>query len=188
MTSPGLFAAPDLASFTVKVDGKDIRRQPIQVGSRRGHHPREGPTRSPDGLGYTMTTTVGIDGTNRPQARKVVDHRIRPLRTRPNARTTPQSVHQPTVNSALKRLDHAVAETLLMHQQSALSTTDVTSQQESKLYRLVERDDTKSSFCSRTTVTQLSKTCTSTMSCQQTSKLPIGTFVVLAATSEPIAR
>ena len=56
---PGLFEAPDLESFTVKVDGKDIADNQFKTEITEGIT-LEKENRSPDGIGYTMTTMVGI--------------------------------------------------------------------------------------------------------------------------------
>jgi len=56
---PGLFAAPDLSTFTVKVDGKEIAENQFKSEVTEGIT-LEKTNRSPDGLGYTITTTVGI--------------------------------------------------------------------------------------------------------------------------------
>ena len=56
---PGLFAAPDLSSFTVKVDGKEIPDNQFKSEVAEGIT-LEKTNRSPDGIGYTITTTVGI--------------------------------------------------------------------------------------------------------------------------------
>jgi ribosomal protein L40E len=56
---PGLFEAPDLESFTVKVDGKDIADNQFKSEITEGIT-LEKENRSPDGVGYTMTTMVGI--------------------------------------------------------------------------------------------------------------------------------
>jgi hypothetical protein len=56
---PGLFAAPDLSTFTVKVDGKEIADNQFKSEVTEGIT-LEKTNRSPDGNGYTMTTMVGI--------------------------------------------------------------------------------------------------------------------------------
>jgi len=56
---PGLFAAPDLSTFTVKVDGKEIADGQFKSEVTEGIT-LEKTNRSPDGIGYTITTTVGI--------------------------------------------------------------------------------------------------------------------------------
>jgi len=56
---PGLFAAPDLSTFTVKVDGKEIADGQFKSEVAEGIT-LEKTNRSPDGIGYTITTTVGI--------------------------------------------------------------------------------------------------------------------------------
>ena len=56
---PGLFAAPDLSTFTVKVDGKEVAENQFKSEVTEGIT-LEKTNRSPDGLGYTITTTVGI--------------------------------------------------------------------------------------------------------------------------------
>ena len=56
---PGLFAAPDLSTFTVKVDGKEIADGQFKSEVVEGIT-LEKTNRSPDGIGYTITTTVGI--------------------------------------------------------------------------------------------------------------------------------
>ncbi|MDA8838167.1 DUF11 domain-containing protein [Candidatus Poseidoniales archaeon] len=56
---PGLFAAPDLTTFTVKVDGKEIADNQFKSEVAEGIT-LEKTNRSPDGIGYTITTTVGI--------------------------------------------------------------------------------------------------------------------------------
>jgi hypothetical protein len=56
---PGLFAAPDLSAFTVKVDGKEIADNQFKSEVTEGIT-LEKTNRSPDGNGYTMTTMVGI--------------------------------------------------------------------------------------------------------------------------------
>jgi ribosomal protein L40E len=58
---PGLFAAPDLSTFTVKVDGKEIADGQFKSEVAEGIT-LEKTNRSPDGIGYTITTTVGITG------------------------------------------------------------------------------------------------------------------------------
>ncbi|MDG1537178.1 MAG: hypothetical protein P8Q85_01330, partial [Candidatus Poseidoniaceae archaeon] len=56
---PGLFAAPDLSTFTVKVDGKEMADNQFKSEVAEGIT-LEKTKRSPDGIGYTITTTVGI--------------------------------------------------------------------------------------------------------------------------------
>ena len=56
---PGLFAAPDLSTFTIKVDGKEIADNQFKSEVAEGIT-LEKTNRSPDGIGYTITTTVGI--------------------------------------------------------------------------------------------------------------------------------
>ncbi len=56
---PGLFAAPDLSTFTVKVDGKEIADGQFKSEVIEGIT-LEKTNRSPDGIGHTITTTVGI--------------------------------------------------------------------------------------------------------------------------------
>jgi hypothetical protein len=56
---PGLFQAPDLSTFSVKVDGKEIADNQFKSEVTEGIT-LEKVNRSPDGLGYTITTMVGI--------------------------------------------------------------------------------------------------------------------------------
>jgi ribosomal protein L40E len=56
---PGLFGAPDVSTFTVKVDGKEIADNQFKSEVTEGIT-LEKTNRSPDGNGYTITTMVGI--------------------------------------------------------------------------------------------------------------------------------
>ena len=56
---PGLFQAPDLSTFTVKVDGKEVVENQFKAEITEGIT-LEKVNRSPDGQGYTITTMVGI--------------------------------------------------------------------------------------------------------------------------------
>jgi len=56
---PGLFSAPELSTFTVKVDGKEIADNQFKTEITDGIT-LEKTNRSPDGNGFTMTTMVGI--------------------------------------------------------------------------------------------------------------------------------